>query len=90
MIPPRIDAFEASLVPNLFPIIRPAKHMIKVTTPMITAQTNADKNPYSAIVKPTESASIEVGMPCKIIILNFCFFVSASSSLSALLTQCVI
>lgn len=63
MMPPSMEAFPASLVPNFLPMISPPTQMAKVTAAMIRAQTRAVRKPYSAIVNPTESASIEVATP---------------------------
>ena len=44
-----------------------------VTTAIIKPQTNAISQSYSAIVKPTESASIDVATPCTINALKLTF-----------------
>ena len=62
--PPKIPALPASLVPAVFPMRIPAKHMKKVSTPRRRQAINASNTLYSEIVKPTESASIEVAIPC--------------------------
>ena len=66
MPPPKIEAFPAIFVPNFLPIISPEKQMPKVTKAIIKAETKAIKKPYSEIVQPTESASIDVAIPCTI------------------------
>ena len=43
-------------VPNFLPRISPKKQIKNVSTPIISAATTAISKPYSAIVKPTESA----------------------------------
>ena len=61
--PPRMVALPASFVPKDFPRNTPNIQMMKVTTAMISAQRSAMGKLYSDIVKPTESASIEVATP---------------------------
>lgn len=63
IIPPKIVALPESFVPNFFPRNNPAIQIKKVTKAIIKAQTNAICQPYSEIVQPTESASIEVAIP---------------------------
>ena len=61
--PPRSCALFESLVPNFFPTISPAVHITNVTIAIIKDGRNAPKEEYSAIVKPTDSASIDVAIP---------------------------
>ena len=60
-----MPAFPASLVPNFFPMKTPAKHTQNVTPPMMSASESASGAESSAIVKPTESASMDVATPCR-------------------------
>ena len=53
-----------SLVPNFLPMDRPASQMKNVTTAMMREQTRAISQPYSEMVKPTDSASMLVATPC--------------------------
>ena len=62
--PPRIEALPASFVPNLRPMSSPVMQIKKVTAPIMNASTSASRRVYSAMVKPTDSASIEVATPC--------------------------
>ena len=62
--PPRIPALPASLVPARLPIKIPKRQMAKVTAPIIRQAIRASKKLCSAIVKPTDKASIEVATPC--------------------------
>ena len=61
--PPKIPALPASFVPAFLPIRIPAKQIKKVTTPIRMHERSASGRLYSAIVKPTERASIEVAIP---------------------------
>ena len=58
--PPKIEALEENFVPKCLPNSTPKKQHIKVTKAITETQTKACKKIYSAIVKPTERASIEV------------------------------
>ena len=60
IIPPAISALPANFVPNFLPIITPARQITKVTAIIKHTATSAVKKLYSAIVKPTDKASIEV------------------------------
>ena len=62
IIPPRICALLDNFVPNFFPIINPPMQIKKVTIAMIREATRAMIQLYSAIVKPTDNASIEVSI----------------------------
>ena len=61
--PPSIDAFQESLVPAFRPIRRPPTQITKVTAAMIRPAVFAMIRSYSAIVKPTDNASMEVATP---------------------------
>ena len=63
MTPPNMHALLDNLVPNFLPMISPAMLIKNVTTAMIKAQTSAIIKPYSAMVKPTDNASMEVAIP---------------------------
>ena len=62
--PPRIPAFPASLVPAFLPIAIPEKQITNVTAPIRRQATKASIKLCSEIVNPTDSASIEVAIPC--------------------------
>ena len=64
MIPPSTEALPESLVPNFLPMRRPAMQRKKVTTAMMPEAVSAISQPYSAMVKPTERASMLVATPC--------------------------
>ena len=64
IIPPKTFALLDSLVPKFLPINKPIIQIIKVVNAIIKAQTKAITKPYSLIVQPTESASIEVAIHC--------------------------
>ena len=53
-----------SSVPNFLPMFRPAMQRKKVTTAMMMDAASAIIQPYSEMVKPTESASMLVATPC--------------------------
>ena len=57
-------ALPESLVPNFLPMARPASQMKKVTIATMREQTSAMNQPYSEMVKPTDSASMLVATPC--------------------------
>ncbi len=57
-----IVALSENLVPNFFPMISPAMQMANVTAEMMRAQTRAIRKSYSAMVKPTDRASMEVAI----------------------------
>ena len=61
--PPNTVALSASAVPNFLPIMIPLRHIIIVTAAMIAAHKSAVGRSYSAIVNPTESASMDVAIP---------------------------
>ena len=61
--PPNIFAFPARRVPNFLPSTRPAMQITNVTIAIIRQASNASDRLYSEIVKPTESASIDVAIP---------------------------
>ena len=61
--PPRISALLESFVPNRLPRERPDMEMKNVTVAMIREQTRAISQSYSAMVKPTDKASMEVATP---------------------------
>ena len=63
IIPPNIPALPQSFVPAVLPSNTPLRHMTKVITAIISAAIIAEARLYSAIVKPTESASIDVAIP---------------------------
>ena len=65
MIPPKMMALSASFMPNDLPRMRPAMQMKKVVMPMMRLARSASDASYSAIVKPTERASMEVAIPCR-------------------------
>ena len=83
IIPPRIPAFLLRCVPAFLPIASPAMQIAKVTTQIMREETNAMSTSYSAVVKPTESASIDVAIPWIISVLNLSFSFSFSDSLSS-------
>ena len=56
-------ALSASFMPKRFPRKSPAMQMAKVTMPMMILASIALAKGYSAKVKPTESASMEVASP---------------------------
>ena len=62
IIPPSISALFPSLVPNFLPICTAIKLIINVSTAIIVAQMIASKTVYSAIVNPTDKASIDVAI----------------------------
>ena len=64
IIPPKIFALPDNFVPKFLPINKPIIQIIKVVNAIIKAQIKAIAKPYSLIVQPTESASIEVATPC--------------------------
>ena len=64
MIPPIIVALFENTIPNFFPSPSPTKQITNVSAPIISAATTAINKPYSAIVKPTDNASIDVAIPC--------------------------
>ena len=64
MAPPKMPALLASLVPAFLPITMPAKHITKVTAPISRQASSASAKLYSAMVKPTDSASMDVATPC--------------------------
>lgn len=61
--PPKMVALSASFMPKRFPRKSPAMQMAKVTIPMMILASIALAKGYSAKVKPTESASMEVASP---------------------------
>ena len=61
--PPKTEALPESFVPKVLPKSSPTAHKIKVTRAITRQQTSAISQSYSAMVKPTESASIEVATP---------------------------
>lgn len=63
IIPPKIFALPDNFVPKFLPINKPIIQIIKVVNAIIKAQIKAIAKPYSLIVQPTESASIEVAIP---------------------------
>ena len=63
MTPPTIPAFPEIREPIRPPRRRAARQSPKVTTPMISDSTKAKGREYSAIVNPTDSASMEVAIP---------------------------
>ena len=63
IVPPRMPALPANAVPNLRPRKTPRLHMTNVTAAIIRTDTTASAMVCSAMVKPTESASIEVATP---------------------------
>ena len=65
MAPPSTEALPARCVPKRRPITSPAVQITKVTAAMMPAHASAISGPYSAMVKPTDSASMEVATPCK-------------------------
>ena len=62
IIPPKMSAFE-SFCPIDFPSRSPIIQIMNVTSAIITEAMKAKKSVKSAIVKPTESASMEVAIP---------------------------
>ena len=64
MAPPKMEALPARRVPKVRPITSPAVQITKVTAAITAAQATAIQGPYSAMVKPTDSASMEVATPC--------------------------
>ena len=83
MSPPSMDARPARSSPSLRPILRPARQMNNVTTPMISDDSSACTVLYDAVVNPTESASIDVATPCIISAQNVSLAASDGSSVSA-------
>ena len=63
IIPPTSVALFASLLLSFFPRVTPAKQIMNVMIEIMAIETKTAKILYSANVKPTESASIEVAMP---------------------------
>lgn len=63
-MPPSTAALPESAMPNFLPMASPAMLIANVTAEMINAHTKAIINPYDAIVKPTDKASMEVAIPC--------------------------
>ena len=63
IMPPKIEDLPARAVPNFLPMITPPRQMMKVTAAITSEQRNASRRLYEEIVKPTESASIEVATP---------------------------
>ena len=63
-MPPNISALFDNFVPHFFPSHIPKKERKKVTIAIILAHMNAIHTLYSAMVNPTDSASIEVAIPC--------------------------
>lgn len=70
MQPPKIGAVLENLSPNFFPIIHPPKQITNVTLAIISDAISAINASYSAIVNPTESASMEVAIPWIIKVVN--------------------
>ena len=64
MQPPTICALAERFFAAALPIKRPVMQMANVTSAIVSEATAAMMAPYSAIVKPTLSASIEVAKPC--------------------------
>ena len=54
---------EELFMPKYFPILSPAMQIPKVTAPIISASARAACQVYSALVKPTERASMDVAIP---------------------------
>ena len=79
MIPPNKFALFDNFVPNLLPIVTPKKQIINVVMEIIRIATRTMIILYSAKVKPTDKASIEVAMPWTMIAQNPSF-VSLDSS----------
>ena len=61
--PPIIVATLEILLPIFLPKINPIKHITRVITPIIKDEAKACKTLYSEMVKPTESASMDVAIP---------------------------
>ena len=85
MTPPRIEALSENFVPNFLPITNPAMQIKKVITAMMRDAVSAMTKPYSAMVKPTDKASMEVATPCTISVPkpSFVFSDSLNHHLSA-------
>lgn len=66
MKPPIMVALSENFSPSFLPKTSPPKQITKVNTPMIKEDSKAAGKLYSAVVKPTESASMEVAIPCTI------------------------
>ena len=61
--PPRMLALLANFNPNFLPSFSPNMQIKKVTMPMVKDSIRAKGNVKLAIVKPTDSASIDVAIP---------------------------
>lgn len=82
--PPRMLALLASFKPNFLPSFNPNIQIKKVTMPMIIDSIRAKGNVKLAIVKPTDSASIDVAIPWMIKPYNDRFSLLSSLSSSFL------